>query len=98
MPETEWLFTRKPAELFSLVDAHKPDVVLMELLFEDVHGFELLKRMKTRPDKSPAAIIIFSKLDDMEDIQKAMSCGATGYFVKGKNSIGEVRQLILSLS
>ena len=54
---------------------HKPDVVILDLLLPKVHGFEVLKRIRTYPDPEVAnkPVIILSNLSSPKDMETAQA-------------------------
>lgn len=75
---------------------HKPDLVLLDLLLPKVHGFEVLKRIRTYPDEAVAKIpvIILSNLSSQEDLAKAKELGTTAYFVKSHTKLEQVLEKV----
>lgn len=93
----EWVAAHKAEELLNMIDRHEPDVIVTELFFPDIHGYDLLKRIKNHPRRSLIPVIVFSKVTNIEDIGRVLGYGAVGFFVKGENAISEVQKLVLSL-
>ena len=60
------------------------DLVLLDLVLPELHGFELLEKIKDNSNAPP--IIIVSNLYDKESIDKAMSLGAKDYVVKAQST------------
>jgi DNA-binding NarL/FixJ family response regulator len=89
---------REGREAFPAMQTHKPDVLIMELLLNDEHGHLLLERIRRHTEFSRTPVIVFSTLSDLEDMRQALNLGISGFFVKGKNSVGEVKELLMSLS
>ncbi len=62
-------------------NAHRPDVVLLDLEMPDVDGVEALRRMKAiAPD---VRAIVFTAFDTDERIVEAVKAGVQGYLLKG---------------
>lgn len=57
-----------------------PDIVILDLLLPDIHGLELLKRMKSAGLSAP--VIILSGLNEARAAVEAISLGAADYLVK----------------
>lgn len=74
----------------------QPDVLIMELLLPDASGYELLEQIRGSTKDMP--IIIFSKVDHIDDIAAALNYGVSAFFVKGKDTTNEIRRLLLTYS
>ncbi|MDD5431296.1 MAG: response regulator [Candidatus Pacebacteria bacterium] len=78
--------------LKALKSSSRPDVLILDLLMPEKDGFAVLEEinedqahnLKTIP------VIVLSNLGQDEDIKKALSLGATDYFVKAQHPIAEV--------
>lgn len=62
-----------------LMQANKPDLVLLDLIMPNKDGFEVLSDMKNNPSLSHIPVLVFSTLSQEQDIQKALQLGAIGY-------------------
>ena len=61
------------------VIAHRPDLVILDLLRKPANALELIKSLKTQfPD---LLILVFSNVDDRVCVAEAMSAGARGYLL-----------------
>jgi len=56
--DLEWIAT--------LIDYHQPEVIVTELFFPDIHGYDLLKRIKSHPKRSLIPVIVFSKVTNLK--------------------------------
>jgi PAS domain S-box-containing protein len=59
-----------------------PAVVLLDLNLPQVHGFEVLKWMRERPDFAGTPVVVFSSSEREEDKVKARELGANEFVVK----------------
>ena len=73
------IVTGKPDELSRLIQAEKPRLVLLDLMFPDTDGIELMKRV---PELSDLPVIFISGYGREETIAKAFDSGAADYIVK----------------
>ena len=73
-----------------------PDIVVGELMLADGPSYEFLE--KTRRLQNSLPIIIFSQINTLPDIEAALALGVSGYFVKGQDSVNDVRKLLLTLN
>jgi CheY-like chemotaxis protein len=61
---------------------HMPDLILLDLMMPEVHGFEVLERLQSHKDLKHIPVIIISALGGDEDIKKGIQLGALDYLVK----------------
>lgn len=71
---------------------HRPDLVILDLLLPKVHGFEVLKRIRTYPDEKIAdmPVIVLTNLSSEADIKTAEELKISAYFVKSQTSFEDV--------
>src|SRR5699024_4611309 len=63
-----------------LVEAHSPDVILMDINMPEINGIEATKELLTR--YSDIKVIILSIHDDENYVTHALQSGAQGYLLK----------------
>jgi response regulator of citrate/malate metabolism len=69
------------AEAFSLVDAARPDLLLLDLYLPDEHGLDLLQRVHESRGHRPDTIVITASRD-VDSVRRALQLGALHYVVK----------------
>ncbi|MFH0852270.1 MAG: response regulator [bacterium] len=74
----------------ALVGRIKPDLVLLDLILPKMDGFEVLKKLKENPETSDIPVIVLTNLESPQDIEKALSGGATSYLVKANYELEDV--------
>jgi len=62
--------------------AQKPDLVLLDILMPLMDGFEVLSKLKEKPEWSDVKVVVLSALNSNEDIVKAFNLGATDFITK----------------
>jgi DNA-binding NarL/FixJ family response regulator len=67
-------------EALRLVEAHSPDVVLLDLIMPGLNGFDTAARMARAFPRS--RVIVLSMSADEDSVLKALRAGAVGYLVK----------------
>jgi DNA-binding response OmpR family regulator len=77
-----------------LAGARKPDLILLDLILPKMDGFEVLRELKEEEETKKIPIIVLTNLERMEDVDKAISLGATTYLVKASYSLEEVVEKI----
>jgi DNA-binding response OmpR family regulator len=76
----------------------RPDFILLDLMMPRLSGFEALELFRSTYETSAAKIVIFSALNEDEDIRRAKQLGADDYIVKSSTSfmnvIARIKELI----
>ena len=62
------------------VDAHHPDVVLMDLRMPRADGIAATKRLRARTD--PPEVVVLTTFDTDENVLRALRAGASGFLLK----------------
>ncbi len=96
-------FTVKSAEDgkqgWELIQAEKPDLILLDLMMPEMDGFQVLEVLRRCPDKKLAEtpVIVLSNLWSSEDMLKAKSYSVSGYIVKAyftpEEILGKIRDV-----
>jgi len=73
-----------------LARSKKPDLILLDLVLPKVHGFEVLKELKSDLGTKDIPIIVLTNLEAIEDVNKAIELGAKTYLVKTQYNLEEV--------
>jgi two-component system cell cycle response regulator len=74
-------------EGLAAMDKEVPDLVLLDLLLPDMHGLDLLKRVKKNPIMEEISVIIVSSINDLETRVKGIDLGSDDYLVKPVNAL-----------
>jgi DNA-binding NarL/FixJ family response regulator len=67
-------------EVPSAVDAHAPDIVLMDLRMPRVDGITALHRLRRR--RHPPEVIVLTTFDTDDNVLRALRSGASGFLLK----------------
>ena len=65
-----------------LAGEHVPDLILMDIQFPDIDGYEATRRIKSDPALSGIPIIAVTSYALSGDEEKAMEAGCDGYVAK----------------
>ncbi len=83
------------AEGLEAAKTHAPDIILLDLHMPDLHGFEVLARLRARPESPPTVVITADgKLDTAV---RAMREGAIDFIVKPFSAAKVVRTVCQAL-
>ena len=72
----------------------KPDLILLDLVLPKIHGFEVLKQLKTDKETKDIPVIVLTNLEGIGDVDKALGLGATTYLVKAQYGLEEIVEKI----
>jgi DNA-binding NarL/FixJ family response regulator len=67
-------------EVPAVVDAHAPNVVLMDLRMPRVNGIVATRRLRARPH--PPEVLVLTTFDTDENVLRALRAGASGFLLK----------------
>ncbi len=76
-------------EALDCIKGQKFNLIILDLMLEDMHGIEIIKYIRESVLNRDTPIIVQSGLDCSEDMNKAMTSGASSYIIKpfGKNQL-----------
>ena len=80
------------AGMLAAVDAHRPDVVLVDVQMPGTGGLEALRLLRARPDAPPAAVLTTFDLDDY--VAEALRIGVQGFLLKDAEPDALVRAVL----
>lgn len=60
----------------------KPDLILLDLVLPDMHGSEVLRRLRTDPQTATIPVVVFSAEDNAGARLAALTAGADDYLAK----------------
>ena len=72
--------TGNPAEGIELIQAHKPDLAVIDLRMPQLDGLRVLRGLRDAGSEVPVVILTMS--DSREDLAAALRMGARGYLLK----------------
>ncbi|NCU42637.1 MAG: response regulator [Candidatus Moranbacteria bacterium] len=74
-----------------------PDVVLLDIILPKKDGFEVLKQIRENPSLKSIPVILLTNLERSEDVERALSFGATTYLVKSNYALREIVEKVKTL-
>ncbi len=69
-------------QALELINEHKPDLVILDVMMPIMDGFEVLRAMKAEPETENIPVIMLTAKSMEEDILKGFESGAVDYMVK----------------
>lgn len=77
-------------QAFEMLEEDKPEVILLDLILPGMDGFQILEKIKANEEYKDTPVLILSNLGQQEDIDRAMSLGATDFLVKANFTLDEI--------
>jgi two-component system, sensor histidine kinase and response regulator len=69
-------------DALKLVQAEKPEIVLLDINMPQMSGYEVCRHIKSEPNTSDIPVIFISALDDTENIVQGFDAGGVDYILK----------------
>ncbi len=77
-------------EALQQLEAHKPDLVILDLMLPYIDGFEVLRQIKQSPVTKDTQVIVFTNLDSEIQKEKVLKLGANKFLIKVGNDPSEL--------
>ena len=68
----------------------RPDLIVLDIILPDLSGFELLARLKGDKRTWQVPVLMFSNLDEPEDVRHAKELGALDFLSKSRHDVATV--------
>mgnify|MGYP006291240581 CR=1 FL=1 len=66
----------------ALIDEHKPDAVVLDVMMPDLSGLDVLRQMRQNPEMADIPVVVASAKSLPTDIQAGLDAGASVYLTK----------------
>ena len=76
------LKTLRSAPALALMNAEKPDLVLLDIMMPEISGLDLLRQMRRDPSLAKVPVIVVTAKGMPADIKDGMDAGASTYLTK----------------
>lgn len=73
-----------------LIQDHKPDLILLDVMMPRMNGYEVIKKIQERPELKAIPVVILSNLSQTTDQEIGKSLGVKDYIIKSDHSLKEV--------
>ncbi len=70
------------AEAIAMIQPHKYDLILLDIMMPEVDGYSVLSHLKNDPELKRLPVIMISAVEEMESVMKCMELGADDYLTK----------------
>jgi CheY-like chemotaxis protein len=78
----EMLVAVNGQEALDKIHAHRPDLVLLDIMMPRVDGYEVARTLRADPEFATLPIIMLSAKAQEEDVQKGLDVGVNEYITK----------------
>lgn len=83
---------------FEIAKKEKPDAIVLDILLEDIDGFEVLKSLREDSDTHLLLVVVYTNLGSDNDKMMGLRLGADAYYQKTELSplklVDKVKELI----
>lgn len=69
-------------QAFDMIEIYPPDLILLDRRLPDMHGNEILERLKLDDDLKTIPVIMITGDSDVKDMASSLTLGAMDYVVK----------------
>lgn len=69
-------------EALSLVNEHKPSLIISDIQMPEMNGFELCKSLKANSATRNITVVLLTSLSGKEDVLEGIDCGADSFITK----------------
>ena len=80
-------FAADGQETLEKVNSFQPDLILLDIMMPKLSGFEVCKQIKEDPATSRIMILMVTALNELGDIERAVSAGTDDFLSKPVNKV-----------
>ena len=81
-PQVTTLRATNGVEALEIVNEHKPDLILLDIMMPRMSGFEVCRHLKSNPETRDICVVVITALNETGDIERATESGADDYLTK----------------
>jgi CheY-like chemotaxis protein len=90
------LMARDGEETLQVVREHQPDLILLDIMMPRMSGYEVCEQLKGDSELSGIPVLMVTALNEMGDIEKAVTAGCDDFLTKPVNQL-ELKTRVRSL-
>ena len=79
------------------VKHYNPDLVVLDLILPDMHGLEVLQKIRINKFTTDIPVLLLTDVEEAEEVQKTMDLGASYYAYKGHVTPEKIIKIINKL-
>jgi two-component system, OmpR family, alkaline phosphatase synthesis response regulator PhoP len=72
-------------EALEMVERHKPDLILLDIMMPRMSGFQVCRKLKSSPNTRDIQVLMVKALNELGDIEQATECGTDDFVSKPVN-------------
>ena len=73
-------------EALAKVEPERPDLVLLDIMMQDLDGFEVCRRIKANPATAHIRVLMVTALNTVDDLVRGFEAGANDFITKPINA------------
>jgi adenylate cyclase len=81
------LFAESGQQALDLLQARPIDAILLDIMMPEMDGYEVLARLRARPDLRHIPVVVVSALGEVESVVRCIELGADDYLFKPFNPV-----------
>ena len=85
MPNITTISATNGREALDKVAAHRPDLILLDVMMPRMSGFEVCKKIKSDPATKDIAVIMITALNEVGDVERGVEVGTNDFLTKPVN-------------
>lgn len=79
------------------LEYNTPDLVLLDIILPKQSGLDVLRHLREATNTKNTPVVVYSVIDDREQIDRALKLGANDFTIKGQTSAYEVLEKVNEL-
>ncbi|HDQ45437.1 MAG TPA: response regulator [bacterium] len=82
---------------WAIICEQKPDIIILDMMMPDIHGIELLKRIRGFAFSKDIPVLVLSSVSDGDQVQAIFREGANHFSLKGMDSPELIKERVYQL-